>query len=268
MLRRRLSASARELLAGDVKIGDLALAYQFNNPETYSRAFKRMFGLLPSQAGNAAHLGRLLFKPQVGLDYLYHINQGEYLKPKRQSLSALHLAGLASYDAADEHPTSSLQRLWEVYHVLPVPASLPSPPSPGIDPASICALRLYPAGQPGCTCLVGQAVPTLGDVPASLVGKHLTARSYARFIHHGQLDRLDYSLDYIYQTWLPRSGEWLPLSGAALQDKKQIGSGTHYELYTFAAGYQPQDPGAECAIWIPLGEPQPASKRYDGKVGM
>ena len=49
LMRRRLSESARQLLETDKKIIDIALEYGFNNPETYSRAFKRMFGVQPSQ---------------------------------------------------------------------------------------------------------------------------------------------------------------------------------------------------------------------------
>ena len=48
-MRRRLSESARQLAETDRKIIDIALDYQFNNPETYSRAFRRMFGVQPSR---------------------------------------------------------------------------------------------------------------------------------------------------------------------------------------------------------------------------
>ena len=40
LMRRRLSESARALVETDRKIIDVAFEYQFNSPETYSRAFK------------------------------------------------------------------------------------------------------------------------------------------------------------------------------------------------------------------------------------
>jgi AraC family transcriptional regulator len=49
LMRRRLSKSARELIETDKKIIEIAFDYQFNSPETYARAFKRMFDMQPSQ---------------------------------------------------------------------------------------------------------------------------------------------------------------------------------------------------------------------------
>jgi len=49
LVRRRLSQAALEMLDRDCTILELALAYQFNHPETFSRAFKRMFEMAPSQ---------------------------------------------------------------------------------------------------------------------------------------------------------------------------------------------------------------------------
>jgi AraC family transcriptional regulator len=63
LMRRRLSESARELIRTDKRIIDIAFDYRFNSPETYSRAFKRMFGLQPSQWKEQ---GRLV--PDVTID--------------------------------------------------------------------------------------------------------------------------------------------------------------------------------------------------------
>ena len=48
------------------------------------------------------------------------------------------------------------------------------------------------------------------DIPGSaLVVKAIPPAKYARFIHKGSRDNLGLTLDYIYQTWLPKSGESL-----------------------------------------------------------
>jgi AraC family transcriptional regulator len=47
LLRRRLSEAARALVESDVRVLEIALDYGFNNPETFSRAFKRVFGMKP-----------------------------------------------------------------------------------------------------------------------------------------------------------------------------------------------------------------------------
>lgn len=48
--RRRLSRAAVDLAAGSEKVIDLALRYGYESPEAFARAFKRLFGLSPSEA--------------------------------------------------------------------------------------------------------------------------------------------------------------------------------------------------------------------------
>jgi AraC family transcriptional regulator len=85
LIRRRVSEAARALLETDNRILDIAFDYQFNNPETSSRAFKRMLGLQPSQwrvqgqANPGQPVGRLM--PRLTLAHLEQIDKGPYLKP-------------------------------------------------------------------------------------------------------------------------------------------------------------------------------------------
>ena len=47
---RRLSLAAADLQAGSSKIIDVAMKYGYNSPESFSRAFERFHGILPSAA--------------------------------------------------------------------------------------------------------------------------------------------------------------------------------------------------------------------------
>ena len=46
---RRLSQAGRELLESDAKIMDIALKYQYDTPESFSKAFSRFHGIAPSE---------------------------------------------------------------------------------------------------------------------------------------------------------------------------------------------------------------------------
>jgi len=48
--RRRLSRAAVDLAAGDDRVIDVALRYGYESPEAFAKAFKRLFGLTPSEA--------------------------------------------------------------------------------------------------------------------------------------------------------------------------------------------------------------------------
>ncbi|WP_240841060.1 helix-turn-helix domain-containing protein [Acidaminobacter sp. JC074] len=47
--KRRMTLASKELLSGDVKVIDLAYKYQYDSPEAFSRAFKAVLGVSPSQ---------------------------------------------------------------------------------------------------------------------------------------------------------------------------------------------------------------------------
>ena len=111
LMRRRLSESARELVQSDRKIIDIACDYEFNNPETYSRAFRRMFGMQPSQWRKRGLIEERRLIPRLSLAYLAHINRGNYLKPVLVEKEAFQVAGLMTLVEGDRAVT---EKLWEI----------------------------------------------------------------------------------------------------------------------------------------------------------
>src|SRR5690606_34277089 len=47
--KRRLSLAAMALVSTDMRVIDIALAHEFESHEVFSRAFKRAFGMTPSE---------------------------------------------------------------------------------------------------------------------------------------------------------------------------------------------------------------------------
>jgi len=47
--KRRLSEAAKDLKVTDLKINEIALFYQFNSQESFSRAFKKNYGITPRE---------------------------------------------------------------------------------------------------------------------------------------------------------------------------------------------------------------------------
>jgi AraC-like DNA-binding protein len=60
LMRRRLTEAAARLLTSDDRIIDVAFAYRFGGPETFCRAFRRVFECAPSEyrAGGVADAER------------------------------------------------------------------------------------------------------------------------------------------------------------------------------------------------------------------
>ena len=107
LIRRRLSEASRELIISQRHILDIAFDYQFNNPETFSRAFKRMFGMQPSQWRSRGFTPYRSLLPALSLDYLAHINQRGISHPKIVEIKTTHLIGLMSQGQ------ENVSRLWQ-----------------------------------------------------------------------------------------------------------------------------------------------------------
>jgi AraC family transcriptional regulator len=228
LIRRRLSESAQELLAGERRIIDVAFDYQFNSPETYSRAFKRMFDVQPSQWAAQGTPNRSRMIPPLTREYLTHINQGHSLKPTRETLGPLHLVGLMTLAQGTEHETVDL--LWETLAQ-----------AIGREDAPAYALTWYPEGWEtrGAPYLAALARREPPETSAPLMSKTLPPLTCARFTHRGTQADLRWTRAYVYHTWMP-------LAEARPARALEI------EAYGIWNGCN--EPPSEWALYIPLAE--------------
>jgi AraC family transcriptional regulator len=200
LMRRRLTESARELVQADRKIIDIACDYQFNNPETYSRAFRRMFAMQPSQWRKRGLVDKRCLMPRLSLAYLEYINREDYLKPVLVEKEAFQLAGLMALVEGDRAVT---ERLWEIL--------AQEIERLGIKMEKHYGVAWFPEGwkESGYFYLAGVEATSLDISNSALVVKSIPTSKYARFIHKGPEKDLSYTLDYVYHTWLPKSGDRL-----------------------------------------------------------
>jgi AraC family transcriptional regulator len=199
LMRRRLSESASALVQSDRKIIDIALEHQFNNPETFSRAFKRMFGTQPSRLRKRGYIDRRRLMPRLTMARLRHIESGMRLPPSLVGHEAFQVTGFQTLVRDDARAVSEL---WEV-----LDQELRSLPDVQQD-ASYVGLRFYPERweEVGSLYVAGIETRDPGALGAGAVVKTVPAREHASFVHTGSGDELGLTLDYVYQTWSPRSG--------------------------------------------------------------
>lgn len=83
--KRRLSMSALDLLEGKEKVIDIAVKYNYESSQAFSRAFKTMMGFLPSDINN--NKNNIVFFPQYELinedmtdEFYYHIEKNVKFK--------------------------------------------------------------------------------------------------------------------------------------------------------------------------------------------
>ena len=212
LMRRRLSEAAQDLLRSERKIIDIALDHQFNNPETFSRAFKRMFGIQPVQLRKGGRINSRQLMPRLTLAHIQHIHKGSYLKPALEEKDAFVVAGMTTLVRDDP---GAVPDLWdwfgrELRRCEPI-----------AQPGDYYGIAFYPDDweERGylymtaieMTTIEMAAVEAVGmDLPPGpLVVKKIPALKWVRFIHKGPTRELSLTLDYIYHTWLPKSGQSL-----------------------------------------------------------
>jgi AraC family transcriptional regulator len=238
VVRRRLSEAARELVESDRRILDVALDYQFSSAETFSRAFKRLFAVQPSQWRKDRPVDARRCMPALTLAHLEHLARGD-LNPILEGREAFHIAGVAGRVRERGEETEAL---WAG-----LARELPS--STEGATRRLVGLAGYGLGweETGFTYLAGHEVPSSEVAHPAVVVKRIPPFQYARFVHRGPLSDLGLTLDYIYHTWLPKSG-------CRLAWPVEIEERRCFDL-------SPDDPYAETALLIPIEVPQPIPVR-------
>ena len=206
LMRRRVAEAARDLLQTDRKIIEITFDYQFNNPETFARAFKRVLGMQPNQWRKQGRLERRLIMPRLTLAHLHHIAQGPYLQPMLIDRAELQLTGLMTLVQDDP---AVIETLWQWFaHAI----GLGNDPTRG----DLYGILQYAEqdGPSGYFYLLGVPMGDDASLAATGVTKTLLAQQCARFIHKGLRRDLPLTLDYIHHTWLPQAN--LPLHSSTI----------------------------------------------------
>lgn len=236
LMRRRLCEAARCLLESNDKIIDIAFDYQFNAPETFSRAFKRMFFLQPRQVRAQQRLDRRRLMPKLSQNYLAYINSGVSLMPVRERIAPLRIAGIASeFDL--HHRRRSVQGLWKRL------AEEINCDHLNHGESEFYGIVLYSPSSSAkrCMYLAGISLPEANQAPPYLVEKSISAVDCIGFTLPEQKKAAQFTRDYIYHSWWPKATD-APLPAFELERYRSLPHGENTAL--------PET--APTSIWIPV----------------
>jgi len=82
LMRRRLACAAAELTGSSRRIIDIALDYQFNSPEVFSRAFKRVYMQQPQQYRATKNSDPRLNLSRITTEHLHFWRECNYFQPE------------------------------------------------------------------------------------------------------------------------------------------------------------------------------------------
>ncbi|MEA5009162.1 AraC family transcriptional regulator [Clostridium tyrobutyricum] len=202
---RRLSKAASELLYTDKKVLDIAISCEFESQESFSRAFKSLYGMTPNTYRKNRIDMIFVNKKPLAIRDLKHLYQNITVKPEIINISEKRLVGIRYTAAISENPVYSMWKLFHSrYHeIINVKKNA--------NQYSICEInKIFDEKQfdenASSNQFIGVQVDTFSKIPPNMYGKILHAGKYARFIHTGKTTDLYITYQYIWGTWIPCSG--------------------------------------------------------------
>jgi len=197
---RRLTKAAYELVNTNKRIIDIAIEYQFESQESFTRAFKKMYGITPGRYRQNKKHFILMQKKKLRKIRLNYLKGGITLQAKIVERSEFKAVGMRYYGA---NKNNEITELWNkfVNRIREIKNRVEHKTSLGV-----CEYvpNLTDESQFGYIACV--EVSSLDEVPEGMVGQVVTSNKYAVFTHKGPVDRLGDTYEYIYSTWLPKSG--------------------------------------------------------------
>ncbi len=211
--KRRLSSALMELVASDRRIIEVAVDHQFDSQESFTRAFKAMFGFTPGEVRkNGIRSVHALNKPRITMEYLDHLYGGMTMQPRIIEIQGKKVVGLGTNFISILSPEKNnhivLPKLWDSY----LKRSSEIKSRTGRFDIGLCeavadaSKKVHPDEYFYMACA---EVQSFDSVPAGMVEKVVPAGAYAVFTHRGGLDKLEHTMSYIFGSWLPKSGKTL-----------------------------------------------------------
>jgi AraC family transcriptional regulator len=233
--RRRLTEAAKELLVSKRKIIQIAFDYQFETQESFTRAFKKMFGTTPGRyRRNKCHTD-MFYQNKITLRDAKLLIGGFIMEPKIVTKDEVKVIGMRYYGANQNNEIPQMwsefnQRIPEIKNIKPDGAAY-----------GICTELDVPleelTDEHEFEYIAGMEVTSLDEIPEGMVGKVIPAHKYAVFTVKG-IQNIGPTYHYIY-------GDW------AKETEHELDKAPDFEYYD--ERFDPNTPNdSELALYIPI----------------
>ena len=234
--KRRISKSAKDLITTDLSILDLAIIYQFESQESYTRSFKRVYNTTPGKYRKHG-INQIAFgRSKLSDNRLKHLKSNIMMKPDIIEISEKKLVGMRIKTSLFDN---KIPELWQKF--MPRMNEIQNDKNTGCYELHPYDLDFKPENFSEKMKFEKWAiveVSNFDNVPEGMETHILKAGQYAVFIHKGLMSKVQMSFDYVYGTWLPNS-------------EFELDTRDDFERYG-EKYFCPENSESETEIWIPI----------------
>lgn len=240
--KRRLSLALESLQSSRTDILNVALQFHFETQESFTRAFKKQFGITPGQARRGCNVTKHnAFQAKLTSQYLEFLNQESQMEAVYIDLPETFVMGYGANFICIMSPAHTNDKvippLWnKLFSNLDLIKDRRSTRTMGYCiPLNNTLKKNHQADE--CFYMACVEVAAEQEPPKGMEVRRVPAGKYAMFTHKGKLNSLEHTLRYIY-------GPWLLKSKAVLRDAPDL------EVYDHRFSENSSD--SEFDIYIPI----------------
>ncbi|MBT3982369.1 MAG: helix-turn-helix domain-containing protein [Bacteriovoracaceae bacterium] len=239
--RRRLTTAANKLKHSSERIIEVALGSGFESQEAFTRAFKKMFGATPNKYRKSSSDFGLRKLEAITTDLIGHLRRGVIdMKPKYQTREDFYVIGPGKvFERANTDEIGNL--LWPEFlnRFDEIPNKLGKIGDSFITYGICKEIWKENHIQDHFNYYAGVEVEKETTPPQGMELIYIPKQKYAVFTHHGGVNDLNLTNQYIWGSWLPQSGHKLAPAS---------------DLEVYPAEFKPESDESQMEIWIPLQE--------------
>ena len=237
--RRRLTKAAAKLRSSSERIIEIALDSGFESQESFTRAFKTMFGANPNEYRKSDSDFGLRNLEAITADLISHLRRGGInMTPKYETRGDFYVMGVGKiFERGKTQEIGDL--LWPrlINRFDEIPNKCGKDGDFYITYGVCKEIWMDNQIQDHFNYYAGVEVKKESISPLGMELIYIPAQKYAVFTHRGGINDLSLTNQYIWGTWLPQSGyELAPAS----------------DLEVYPAAFKPNDQDSEMELWIPL----------------
>ena len=232
--KRRMSVAAHELMCTSTNVLDIALKYQYNTHETFTRAFNKAYGMNPLQFRKTKREHILFDKVNIYDKEYKNLYQDDSIKIRFVTFTKFIVAGFSIHTSLeDDRAAKDIPILWETFFKNKLYEKIAGVINPDVFYGVYSDLDF----NNNFTFAICYEINNLKDIPTDMYQNIIAPGNYAVFTAKGKMpEKLVNTWHYIYGNWLPNS-------------KYERNHGIDFELYNNAFM---QTDYSEVDIYIPL----------------